>query len=364
MSAEVCEGCVNRVGSLRRIVDARRCSPKFATPAQEQEAGMHTQMRRTAVITGASSGIGQATAHEFASNGWNLVLAARSRDDLETVAAQCRAKGAQVLVVPTDVSDAAAVQRLVDQARQFASEIDLWFSNVGVGVVGKFLEAPIETHEQTIRSNLIGHVIDAHAALPIFVAQGRGVFVNMISLGGFAAAPYAAAYSASKFGLRGFSEALRAELSEYPHIHLCDVYPSFVDTPALRHAGNHTGKVLGAPPPLMAPQRVARAVVRLADHPRRSVMLGAPTAMVRISHFLSPGLNARTMKFWFDRYFANASPAQRTGGNVLSPPTTGAHVEGGKRKPRSAIARAAVFAASGALALGAGALVNKRRSAR
>src|SRR3546814_8906364 len=68
-----------------------------------------------------------------------------------------------------------------------------------------------------------------------FNAQGQGVFVNMISLGGFAAAPFAAAYSASKFGLKGFSEALRAELLDHPEIHICDFYPSFVDTPALRH---------------------------------------------------------------------------------------------------------------------------------
>jgi short-subunit dehydrogenase len=325
---------------------------------------MQTQTRRTAVITGASSGIGQATAQEFARKGWNLVLAARSRDDLETVAAECRAEGAQVLVVPTDVSDAAAVQKLADQARQFASEIDVWFSNVGVGVVGKFLEVPIETHEQTIRSNLIGHVIDAHAALPIFIAQGRGVFVNMISLGGFAAAPYAAAYSASKFGLRGFSEALRAELSEYPHVHFCDVYPAFVDTPALLHAGNHTRKQLGAPPPLLAPQRVARAVVRLADHPRRGVMLGSTTPLARFTHFLSPTLNARVMKFYFDRYFEQADPAQPTDGNVLSPPTTGARVEGGLRKPRTRLARAAVFAAAGAVVAGAGALLSKRLNAR
>jgi short-subunit dehydrogenase len=325
---------------------------------------METKARRTAVITGASSGIGQAAALGFARAGWNLVLASRSRDDLDTVAAQCRTEGAQVLVVVTDVSDAAAVQRLAEQARQFASEIDLWFSNVGVGVVGKFLEVPIETHEQTIRSNLIGHVIDAHAALPIFVAQGRGVFVNMISLGGFAAAPYAAAYSASKFGLRGFSEALRAEMSDYRDIHVCDVYPSFVDTPALLHAGNHTRKQLGAPPPLIDPRRVAQAVVRLADHPRASVMLGSATPLVRLTHFLSPGLNARAMKFWFDRYFAQAGPAQPTDGNVLSPARTGARVEGGLRRPRSPVVRGALLAGLGVFSAGAAMLASRRRRSR
>jgi short-subunit dehydrogenase len=136
------------------------------------------------------------------------------------------------------------------------------------------------SHDQIVRSNLIGHMNDAHVALPIFIEQGHGVFVNMISLGGFAAAPFAAAYSASKFGLKGFSQALRAELADYPGVHICDVYPSFVDTPAVRHAGNYTDKALSAPPPLLDPRTVAAAVVFLADHPRSSVILG-PRAGLR-----------------------------------------------------------------------------------
>jgi short-subunit dehydrogenase len=236
--------------------------------------------RRTAVITGASSGIGQATAEAFAADGWNLVLAARSREDLETVAARCRDAGAQVLVVPTDVGDAQAVRKLAKLACEFADPIHLWFSNVGGGAVGKFLDVPMASHDQIVRSNLIGHMNDAHVALPIFIEQGHGVFVNMISLGGFAAAPFAAAYSASKFGLKGFSQALRAELADYPGVHICDVYPSFVDTPAVRHAGNYTDKALSAPPPLLDPRTVAAAVVFLADHPRSSVILG-PRAGLR-----------------------------------------------------------------------------------
>lgn len=302
--------------------------------------------RRTAVIMGASSGIGQATAEAFAQCGWSLVLAARSSEDLETVAGHCRTLGAQVLVVPTDVGDAQAVRALAETAREFTGEIDLWFSNVGVGAVGGFLDVPIETHEQIVRSNLVGHMNDAHAVLPIFIAQGRGVFVNMISLGGFAAAPFAVAYSASKFGLRGFSEALRAELVDHPQIHICDVYPSFVDTPALRHAGNYTGKALSAPPPLLDARTVANAVVRLADHPKPSVILGAPSWAARIGHFLSPSLSARATKAAFERYFASAEPSPITDGNVLAPPDDGARIDGGLRSRPSRRAGLAVAALS------------------
>ncbi|WP_152524769.1 SDR family oxidoreductase [Novosphingobium lindaniclasticum] len=291
------------------------------------------ERRRTAVITGASSGIGQATAEAFETDSWNLVLAARRREDLETVAAHCRDAGAQVLAVPADVGDAEAVRKLAKIACEFADPIDPWFSNVGVGAVGKFLDVPMATHDQIVRSNLIGHMNDAHAALPIFIEQGHGVFVNMISLGGFAAAPFAAAYSASKFRLKGFSEALRAELADYPDVHICDVYPSFVDTPAILHAGNYTGKALSAPPPLLDPRTVAAAVVRLADHPRSAVILGSPSWASRLSHFIAPSLNARGIKGASERYFAQAEPAPITNGNVLTPPDDGVRIGGGLRSP-------------------------------
>jgi short-subunit dehydrogenase len=310
-------------------------------------------------ITGASSGIGQATAEAFARQAKRLVLAARDAEPLEAVAATCRELGSEVLTMTLDVDDAAAVCELAEAAKAFGPGIDLWFSNVGVGAVGRFTEVPIDVHERVIRSNLIGHMNDAHAVLPIFQEQGRGIFVNMISVGGLAAAPYAASYCASKFGLRGFSESLRAELSDYPQIRICDVYPSFVDTPAIGHAGNYTGKKLTAPPPLLDPRAVAAAVVRLAKHPRDSVMIGSGTFAGRLAHLISPALTGWSTKLLFDRYFATAEPVPVTGGNVFGPPGDGGQIDGGLRrqKPRSrpgakslivllAVGGAAMFAGS------------------
>ncbi|MGF7147297.1 short-subunit dehydrogenase [Sphingomonas zeicaulis] len=300
---------------------------------------------RTVVISGASSGIGQATAEGFATTGASLVLAARDEDALNIVAQRCRDLGARVLVVPTEVGDADAVHALAIAARDFGDgRIDFWFSNVGIGAVGKFVEVPIDAHERVIRSNLIGHMNDAHAVLPVFIAQGRGTFVNMISLVGFSGAPFAAAYSASKFGLRGFSEALRGEMADHPDIHICDVYPSFVDTPAIGHAGNYTGKRLTAPPPILDPRRVAAAVVSLADHPRDTVILGTPTWAARVAHLVSPTLTARMVSGMFGRYFASADPAPVSSGNLFSPPGDGGRAEGGLRAPRPVRQRRAAAA--------------------
>lgn len=315
---------------------------------------------RRVVITGASSGIGRATAEAFARQGARLVLAARDPAALEEVASHCRTLGSEVLTMPVDVADALVVRDLALAARKFGPGIDIWFSNVGVGAVGRFTDVPMDAHERIIRSNLIGHMNDAHAVLPIFQAQGHGIFVNMISLGGFAASPFAAAYSASKFGLRGFSEALRAEMSDFAHIHICDVYPSFVDTPALKNAGNYTGKKLSAPPPLLDARQVADAVVRLATRPRRTVILGSPSWAARLAHFISPSFTAWTAKVGFERYFASADQVPVTSGNLFAPPGDGTNIDGGLRRSSSRqIAKAAVALAVVSIGV-AGAMTSKR----
>jgi short-subunit dehydrogenase len=286
------------------------------------------------VITGASSGIGQATALRFAEDGARLLLAARGAAALEGVAEQCRQAGAAAAIaMPTDVTDAGAVHMLGDRALSEFGGIDLWFSNVGVGAIGLFHAVPIAAHARIVEANLIGHMNDAHAAVPIFLRQGRGVFVNMISLGGFTAAPYATAYSASKFGLRGFSEALRAELPADADIHICDVYPAFVDTPGLGHGANYVGRRITAPPPLLDARRVADAVVRLADHPRDTTMIGVPTVAGRLSHFVAPGLNARAMAAGMRRYFSTAEPVPQSVGNLFAPPADAGGIDGGLRSP-------------------------------
>ncbi|ONM48415.1 SDR family oxidoreductase [Nocardia donostiensis] len=313
------------------------------------------------VITGASSGIGQATAELFARRGVELVLGARNLEALEEVASRCRSAGGVAIAVRTDVTDIEAVRALADRAVTGFGGIDVWVSNVGVGAIGRFQDTPMESHEQVIRSNLIGHMNDAHAVLPVFLRQGHGTFVNIISLGGFAAAPYAAAYSAGKYGLRGFAESLRAELARHPDIHICDIYPGFVDTPGLRHGANYVGRKITSPPPVLDPWRVAAAIVRRADHPKPTTMVGTSAVMARLMHAVSPTLTRRTMERFLSAYFDRAERVPTSDGNLFQPSPDAAVVEGNLRSPWK---RAAAGAMTGAAATTTGYLLLKRRKTR
>jgi len=300
------------------------------------------------VLTGATSGIGRATAVQFARAGVDLVLAARRQNVLDEVAAQCQALGAQVLVVPTDVTDERAVRALASAAVARFGGIDVWVNNVGVGAVGSFVQTPLRSHHRVIEANLLGHINGAHAVLPHFIARKSGVLINMISVGAWAAAPYASAYSASKFGLRGFSEALRGELHAWRDIHVCDVYPAFMDTPGVSHAANYTGRKLRPAPPLYDPRLAAAAVVALAREPRASVSVGGAAMAMRFAHWLSPSLSA-----WFgaqavERGLSGADSAPRSDGNLFAP-SVGAGIDGGYRHKaaRSAVPTAAVAVGAG-----------------
>jgi NADP-dependent 3-hydroxy acid dehydrogenase YdfG len=159
------------------------------------------------VLTGASSGIGRATAHVLARRGARLVLAARDAAALEGVANECKELGSTAIVVPTDVTDARAVRDLAESALSQFGTMDVWINNVGVGAVGRYDLVPLESHRRVIESNLLGHMHGSHVALTHFRRRRRGTLINMISIGGWLSAPYAAAYTASKFALKGFGQS-------------------------------------------------------------------------------------------------------------------------------------------------------------
>jgi len=325
------------------------------------------KLSQVVVLTGASSGIGRATALGFAGEGADLVLAAREREALDVVAAECSAAGARVLVQPTDVTDAAAVKRLADAALERFGQIDVWINNVGVGAIGLFDKTPMDAHRRVVEANLLGHMNGAHAVLPHFRARGCGTLINMISLGGWVASPYAAAYSASKFGLRGFSEALRAELAEVPGVHVCDVYPTFVDTPGVTHGANYSGHRLTPPPGLLDPRRVAKVMLSLSRRPRSSTYIGLGARSGILAHALAPNLMGRLMMRLTEYSLDRAEPRPQTDGNLFAP-SRGHATDGGflatRPDHRAAAAAGVVATALGAVALAGWWALRRRRVVR
>jgi len=150
---------------------------------------MKRKGNRVVVITGASSGFGRGAALRFAKAGDNVVIAARRQSLLDDVAAQCRKAGVEALVVEADVSQATDVHELAEQALDKFGRIDVWINNAGVGTVARFEEAPLEEHEQVIRTNLMGTIYGSYEALQQFRKQDRGVLINMASFAGKVAPP-------------------------------------------------------------------------------------------------------------------------------------------------------------------------------
>ena len=309
--------------------------------------------QKTIVITGASSGVGLATALEFAKYRCTLVLAARRSEALDKVVAQCKELGAACIAVKTDVTNAADVHRLAAAAIDFSGNIDVWVNNAGVLAAGEFENTPLEVHDQVIRTNLMGYLHGAHAVLPYFKQQRYGIIINNISVGGWMPVPYGAAYSASKFGLRGFSEALRGELSKWPEISICELYPAFLDTPGIQHAGNFTGTELKPAPPVYDPVKVAKVMVSLAQRPRRSTTIGSVATLLRLSHFVMPTLTVAVTAKVMEAYFRQAEPVTSSTGNLFYSNDTHTDTHGGwsqRLKPAKRTVGAALLV--GALATG------------
>ena len=304
---------------------------------------------RVIVLAGASSGIGHATALACARTGARLVLAARGIEALERVAQECERLGAEVLVVPTDVTDADAVADLKRAAIDRFGHIDVWVNIVGVGAVGRFDQTPIDAHRRVIETSLIGQMNGAHAALGHFRTRQRGTLIHMISIGGWVPSPYAAAYSAAKFGLRGLTEALRAEVSGLPDVHVCAVYPTFVDTPGISHGANYTGRSLKPPPPLVDPRTVADAIVGLMDAPRATTPVGSVAWPARIAYAVAPETVGTTSRWLIGAALQRADPVGISDGNLYAP-SVGTEVDGGHRLAAN------TKLAAGAVAFGAAAL--------
>jgi NAD(P)-dependent dehydrogenase (short-subunit alcohol dehydrogenase family) len=287
------------------------------------------------VITGASSGIGRATALAFAQHGAAVALAARDRTTLEDAARDCTRAGGVALAVPTDVTDQRAVKALAEKARDRFGRIDVWINAAAVILYGEFEKTPDEAYRQVIETNLFGQIHGARAVLPYFRKQGGGVLINLSSVWGSVSSPYVGAYVVSKYGVRAFSESLQEALwlqRQTRNIHVCTILPQSVDTPIFRHAGNYTGRTAKPVPPVISPGRVVRAILRSVEHPRRQRTVGTFARVLEFGHAVVPGLFNRLVPTVMTLTALGRDEAKDGPGNLFEPMPEWNRVTGGWRR--------------------------------
>ena len=288
-------------------------------------------MGKTIVITGASSGIGRATALAFAKKKANVVLVARRENALKDLAGECEQLGGKALIVPADVTDENAMKNVAHRAIETYGKIDVWVNDAAVTLFGRFEETPSEAFRRVMETNFFGYVNGARAVMPHFREKGRGTLINVSSVAGEVAQPYTSAYTASKSAINAFAESLRMETTDLPEVHVSTVLAASIDTPLFQHGANYTGRAVKPMAPVYKAEEVASRIVSLAEHPKREVVVGgAGRLLLAMQAFMSP-LVERMMAKKVETGHFQERPAPISEGNLFKPVDQWTGISGGWR---------------------------------
>ncbi|MEV8213859.1 SDR family NAD(P)-dependent oxidoreductase [Leifsonia sp. NPDC077715] len=310
------------------------------------------------VITGASSGLGRATAQAFAKRHAKLVLVARGASTLEDVAREATALGARdVVTVSGDTSDQATTDRAVDTAIARNGRVDVWINAAAVTAYGTFWEQPAADFERVLQVDINGYANGTRSALRAMMPQRSGLIVNVASILGEVPQPYSAAYSMSKAAVIALGRSLRSELSlANSPVHVVTVLPPTLDTPIFHHSANATGHELRALPPVYPASDVVDVILAAWKHPRKPerTVTGAGRVLVRQHNKRPVAVEAAVAKQ--TQVLQLGKPAPDTTGNLYTPsgdPHTVSGGWGGRRRKTGRLLLAAAVAAGAAYVLGA-----------
>ncbi|MFF4528529.1 SDR family oxidoreductase [Streptomyces sp. NPDC001407] len=255
-------------------------------------------MEQTVVITGASAGIGRATARAFAARGANVVLLARGRSGLAAAAREVEAAGGKALTVPTDMADHGQVEAAADAAVRAFGRIDVWVNVAFTSVFAPFTEITPEEYARVTQVSYLGFVNGTRAALTRMLPEDHGTVVQIGSALGYRAIPLQSAYCGAKHAVNGFTSSVRTELMHRgSNVRITVVQMPAVNTPQFSWVLSRLPRRPQPVPPIYQPEVAARAVLHAADHPtRKQFYVGASTVATILGNKVAAGL--------LDRYLA------------------------------------------------------------
>jgi NAD(P)-dependent dehydrogenase (short-subunit alcohol dehydrogenase family) len=264
--------------------------------------------REVVVITGASAGVGRATAREFARHGAAIGLVARGRDGLEAARREVRDLGGDALVLPLDVADAAAVDEAADVVERKFGPIGVWVNNAMASVFSPVREMTAEEYRRVTEVTYLGAVHGTLSALKRMLPRDRGTIVQVGSALAYRSIPLQSAYCAAKHAIVGFTDSLRSELlHDGSRVHLTAVHLPALNTPQFGWVKSRLPRKPQPVPPIFQPEVAARAIYYAAHHRRRELMVGLSTKTAIVGQKIAPG--------FADRYLArNGYDAQQFDG--------------------------------------------------
>jgi NADP-dependent 3-hydroxy acid dehydrogenase YdfG len=270
--------------------------------------------RQVIVITGATSGIGLATAQEAAKQGARLVLAARGGDVLDAVVERFNALGQEAIGVVADVAERAQVERIAQAAIERFGRIDTWVNNAGCTIYGRVDEVAEEDSRRLFDINFWGMVNGCLVALPHLKRQG-GALINLGSEASEVAIPMQGMYSASKHAVKGFTDALRIEVEQIDEapVSVTLIEPTAVDTPLPQHARNYMDREPKLPAPQVDPHQVAAAILHAAVMPMRTVRVGLMAGLDVMMERLMPAVADRLAVYQVPRQQRDCAPCNPDG---------------------------------------------------